>query len=154
MKKYLVISLLTLASPALAYGAEWHVDLADGTLGATCTATDPCLVFNDALDVEMNSLELDPMFVDPEAMEPDFHLQATSPLIDAGYDVTKYKIEYSRKKSFTKLKRVGTTKTKKTLTKLKADTRYFVRVKAIYQTDYAKYQSAKTNAKRFTTKAE
>lgn len=160
------------------------------------------------LNLEMNSLEVDPVFVDPDATEPDLHLQATSPLIDAGYDtsavvttdgddetrpygagadigfdelpvvptptqlkvkkitahqalvkwqtttgydVTKYKIEYSRKKSFTNAKQVGTTKTKKLLTKLKAGTRYFVRVKAIYKTDYSTYKSAKTSAKKFTT---
>lgn len=162
------------------------------------------------LNVELNSLEVDPEFVDPVvSADRDFHVLATSPLIDAGYDlssvvvvdrddetrpygtgfdigfdelpvvpmptslkvkkitahqatvrwqiasgysVTKYKVEYSRKKSFTNPKRVSAKTTKKTLTKLKAGTKYFVRVKAVYQTDYAKYKSAKTTAKRFTTK--
>src|SRR3990167_7457230 len=40
-----------------------------------------------AFGLEANSLEVDPEFVDPLAVDPDFHLQPTSALIDAGYDL-------------------------------------------------------------------
>lgn len=202
------------------YGNTDALNYVDGTVSAAdyndyygnteISVNYPTLAdLQQSVGLDLSSLEVDPQFVDPDSAEPNFHLQATSQLIDAGYDlgaavatdidaetrpygagfdigldelpvvptptslkvkqitahqatvqwqitsgysVTKYKVEYSRKKSFTNAKRVGTKTTKKTLTKLKAGTKYFVRVKAIYQTDYATYKSAKTTAKSFTTK--
>ncbi len=70
-----------------------------------------------------------------------------------GYSVTKYRVQYSKKKNFNKSKVVKTTKTRVTLKKLKPETKYFVRVRAIFITDYAKYRSNWSASKKFTTKA-
>ena len=214
------LTTATLLYNNIFYGNANAVSYASGTVSAAdyndfyantaISLTYPTLAeLQSGMNLEANSLEVDPVFVDATAYEPDFHLQATSPLIDAGYDlsavtttdtddetrpyglaydigfdelpvvpvptnlkvkkitahqatvkwqattgysVTKYKVEYSRKKSFTNPKRVGSKTTKKTLTKLKASTKYFVRVRAVYKTDYSTYRSAKTSAKKFTTR--
>lgn len=201
------------------FGNTAALSYADGTVSAAdyndyygnteISVNYPTLAdLQQSVGLDLSSLEVDPQFVDPASAEPNFHLQATSPLIDAGYDlgaavatdidaetrpygagfdigfdelpvvptptslkvkqitahtakikwaassdyaVTKYKIEYSKKKNFSNAKIVKTKKTNVTLKKLKPALQYFVRVTAIYTTDYSKYSSETTTAKKFTT---